>query len=121
MHEFLHVLLNCVDLDYSSGTNKYDSEYITLLSYDDVPMIFEYLYYNYTKASKENNEELKNKYGNFLSYMPVDLATLISVYGDSSKPGNIKKYEALLKDCMTKCIIKLVDVFIHSINMIIMV
>ena len=97
LHEFLHILLGCNDIF------DQETDYISLFSYTDVDTIGNFFEISQYYARKNNDAETFEKYDNFTSYMPVDLATLISVYGDSSKKENIKKYEELLKECMTNC------------------
>ncbi len=98
LHEMMHVLLG------SSDINEYESETFSLYNYGDVAFIISQIENAY--ASKDDiptdgmyiqrpilTKEEKNSYV-FLT--PVDLSTLIALYGDSSNPVNKKLYIELL-------------------------
>ena len=97
LHEMLHVLLGSEDV------NERESETFSVYNYGDVAFMQNQINKaliigsddipKYTTLPVMTREEQRS----FVSYTPVDVSTLIAVYGDSSSKENRNKYLELLQ------------------------
>lgn len=95
LHEMLHVLLGNYDI------NEQESETFSVFNYGDIGFMQRHI--NGARVEGEKYEGgwytatlTQEQKDNFVSYTPVDVSTLISVYGDSTTKENRAKYIELL-------------------------
>lgn len=84
LHELMHVILGCQDVDESK------SKTISVMNYTDLQYII-----NSAKNHKLETGE------NFITYMPTDIASFISLYGEKGKKK--EKYIALINETLNNC------------------
>ncbi len=121
LHEMMHVLYGSPDVDYTKSLT------FSVYNYCDLDYIVKQIAWAYESVEDYKNNKLtpldKNilPYANgsnmlkpflplltleeknsFVSLLPTDLSTLISIYGDSSKIENKKAYIELLQETLEK-------------------
>lgn len=85
-HELMHLFYGSHDVDYTQSNT------FSVYNYNDVGFMIYHI---------ENN--FSSEKDSFVSLTPVDVSTLIAIYGDSSDPENVKKYLNLLHETMNNC------------------
>lgn len=85
MHEMMHVLLCSRDI------NEHESQTTSLYNYNDI--------YCICRDIEANDSVPKD----WVSLMPVDLSTFISLYGDSSTIENRTAYRTLIDKTLNEC------------------
>lgn len=98
LHEMMHILLG------SSDINEKESETFSIYNYGDVAFIISQIENAYSSKAEIPTNGLiihrpiltKEEKNSYVFLTPVDLATLIALYGDSSKAENKIKYIELL-------------------------
>lgn len=101
-HEMMHTLLGSPDVDYTQSNT------FSVYNYDDCAFMINQLENAVTKEPTSGwhvrypvmTEQQKNT---FISYTPVDVATLIAVYGKGGGTENQKKYVELLMQTLETC------------------
>lgn len=85
-HELMHLFYGSSDIDYTQSTT------FSVYNYNDVGFMIDQIENNYS-SEKDS----------FISLTPIDVSTLIAIYGDSSNPENVKKYIDLLNTTLKNC------------------
>lgn len=86
MHEMMHVMLGSEDV------NEYQSQTFSLYNYMDVAF--------FSKMIDKQNENIKNSY---VSLLPTDLSTFISLYGNAKTVEEKSTYVDLLNATLNSC------------------
>jgi len=92
LHEAMHFLIGCDDFPEESF------EQVSLMNYNDLSFVSSVVQYIETECAQQRMD-----YVPFTSLMPLDLASLIAVYGDVDNQENVKKYAHLINDTINVC------------------
>lgn len=100
-HEMMHVLLGSDDINYKQ------SRTVSVYNYDDCA----YMINQIENALEEEQSGVftvyptmtKEEKDTFVTYTPVDIATLVAVYGQNDSLENKKKYVELIKQTLDNC------------------
>jgi len=92
LHEAMHFLIGCEDFPEETF------EQVSLMNYNDLSFVSAVVQCQDVKLARE-----VEGYVPFTSFMPVDLASLIAVYGDMSNKENVDRYTKLISDTVDLC------------------
>jgi len=91
-HEMMHILYGSPDV------NGYESPTVSVYNSPDVNLIISDFKNPYSALNKDHLDM-----ESFVNIFPVDVATLVAIYGDSSKPENVNNYLKLINDNLEYC------------------
>ena len=91
-HEMMHILYGSKDV------NGYESPTVSVYNSPDVNLIVSDFKSPYSALNKDHLDM-----DSFVNLFPVDVATLIAIYGDSSKPENVNNYLKLMHENLDYC------------------